>query len=79
MLKTHLPQLAARVAGWRVVVRTQSNGSPVDVVADLMLCAEGRRKISLVQTAVVRDAGTVAAMRTAEIRLARTPVTRLEV
>jgi hypothetical protein len=74
-----LPHLAAHTAGWRVVVRTQSNGTPVDVVADLVLCADGRREISLVQTTVVRDAGTVDAMRSAEIRLARALVTRLEV
>lgn len=74
-----LPRFAAHVAGWRALVDVRTTHGPVDVVADLVLCADGRREISLAQVAVGPDAATTAGMKESEVRLARSLILRLEV
>lgn len=73
-----LPRFAAHVAGWRAHVDVETTHGLVDVVADLVLCADGRREISLAQIALRPDAATTAGMKGSEVRLARSLILRLE-
>ena len=79
LTQLQLPALALHTAGWRAVLQLNTNSGAVDVVADVVMCAEGRREITLAQTAVITDAGTAAGMRVGEVRLARSLISRLKV
>lgn len=74
-----LPAFAEHTAGWRAVLQLNTRSGAVAVVADVVMCAEGRREITVAQTAVMADAGTAAGMRIGEVRLARSLISRLEV
>lgn len=79
LTKLPLPHFAAHTSGWRAVVAVTTSRGTVDVVADLVLCADERTEVSLVQMAIITDAGTAQGMRVAEIRLARSLISRFEV
>lgn len=74
-----LPRFAQHSAGWRAVLQVKTGSGAVDVVADVVMCAEGRTEITLAQTAVMTDVGTASGMRIGEVHLAQSLISRLKV